>query len=59
MPESHFKDPSKKVSEFYRDYGYFDIIYVKNTSYKDIVFAFKSSGVMSEKLFDMIEADSS
>ena len=36
----------------------FKVLYVPNTNYKDIVFAFKSNGVMSEQLFDMIEAGS-
>ena len=58
MPESYFNDPSKKISEFYQGYDMFKVLYVPNTNYKHIVFAFKSNGVMSEQLFDMIEAGS-
>ena len=48
VPEAYMTDPTKKISEFYDGYGLFEIIYIETTRYKDIVFAFKSNGVMSE-----------
>jgi hypothetical protein len=57
-PPVYFTDHTKKVSDLYNDYGVFPIIYVVNTNYKDIVFAFQSNGVMTEKLYEMIKAGS-
>ena len=58
IPSTYFTDQTKKVSEFYNEYGCFPIIYITNTNYKDIVFAFQSNGIMTEKLFEMIRASS-
>ena len=55
---AYYKDQTKKVSDLYNEYGHFPIVYITNTNYKDIVFAFQSNGVMKEKLFEMIKADS-
>ena len=58
VPPAYFTDHTKKVSDLYNEYGYFPIIYIMNTNYKDIVFAFQSNGVMKEKLYEMIKASS-
>ena len=57
-PPAYYTDQTKKVSELYNEYGSFPIDYIMSTNYKDIVFAFQSNGIMTEKLFEMIKAGS-